>query len=429
MLSRKVKHPAIAAQILRCAQNDTHHFGCHRAVCGEGLNVSGELLMTGISQFRFPTDIRFGVGARSVLAEFAQKYKVSQPLLVTDSGLAKTEAFGLLVKEMDRVWSGAYVQFTGVHPNPTDEDVENAWTAYSQGSCDGIVGLGGGSALDVAKALRLKAAFPNVALTDMPFDELPPLVPMCAIPTTAGTGSEVGRSSVITIRKMGRKAVFGAQPMMAEMAVLDPELTVGLPPNLTASTGMDAMTHAIEALVCPVFHPMCDAIALEAIRMVWLYLPQAYANGTDLEARGMMQVAAAMGAVAFQKDVGAAHSLSHPLSSEFGIQHGLANAICLVPVMKYNKEVSAAQYARVAQCLGINTFGMSDSEAADKAIEAVAELNGRIGIPSSLADVGVKESQLPMLAKKAFEDPCHAANPRPCTEQDLLVLYKEACKH
>jgi alcohol dehydrogenase class IV len=140
----------------------------------------------------------------------------------------------------------------------------------------------------------------------------------------------------------------------------------------------------------------------------------------------MMQVAAAMGAVAFQKDLGAAHSLSHPLSSEFGIQHGLANAICLVPVMKYNKEVSAAQYARVAQCFGINTVDMSESEAADKAIEAIQDLNKRIGIPKSLGDVGIKEDQLEMLSKKAFEDPCHGSNPRPCTEQDLLMLYKEA---
>jgi alcohol dehydrogenase class IV len=191
---------------------------------------------------------------------------------------------------------------------------------------------------------------------------------------------------------------------------------------------MDAMTHAVEALVCPVFHPMCDAIALEAIRIVWGYLPRAYSDGADLEARGMMQMAAAMGAVAFQKDLGAAHSLSHPLSSEFGIQHGLANAICLVPVMKYNKEVSAAQYARVAQCFGINTFEMSDLEAADKAIEAIADLNERIGIPKSLDEVGIKEDQLPMLAKRAFEDPCHGSNARPCTEQDLLMLYKEAFK-
>jgi len=383
--------------------------------------------MTEISQFRFPTDIRFGVGARSVLAEFAQRHKVLRPLLVTDSGLLKTKAFRLIVEEMDRIWPGAYLQFTEVHPNPTDQDVENAWDSYAQGDCDGIVGLGGGSALDAARALRLKIALPNTTLTEMPFDDLPAtLTPMCAIPTTAGTGSEVGRSSVITICEVGRKAIFGAPPLMAEMAILDPELTIGLPAHLTASTGMDAMTHAVEALVCPVFHPICDAIALEAIRIVWHYLPRAYSDGADIEARGMMQIAASMGAIAFQKDLGAAHSLSHPLSSEFGIQHGLANAICLVPVMNFNKEVSAAQYARVAQCLGISTFDMPDIEAADKAIEAIADLNRRIGIPKSLAEVGIKEDQLSILAKKAFEDPCHQSNPRPCTEQDLLMLYKEA---
>lgn len=382
--------------------------------------------MTDISQFRFPTDIRFGIGARSLLGEFARKYKVSRPLLVTDSGLLKTEAFELVEEQMNSIWLGAFARFTDVHPNPTDQDVESALSAYVQGKCDGVVGLGGGSALDAARALRLKVAFPDVALMDMPFNELGQLVPMCAVPTTAGTGSEVGRSSVITIRQVGGKAIFGAPELMAEMAILDPELTIGLPANLTASTGMDAMTHAIEALVCTVFHPMCDAIALGAIRMVWLYLPKAYSNGADIEARGMMQVAAAMGAVAFQKDLGAAHSLSHPLSSEFGIQHGLANAICLAPVMKYNKEVSAAQYARVAQCFGINTFDMSESEAADKAIEAIQDLNKRIGIPKSLSEVGIKEDQLEMLAKKAFEDPCHPSNPRPCTEQDLLMLYKEA---
>ncbi|MGD8501644.1 MAG: iron-containing alcohol dehydrogenase [Phycisphaerales bacterium] len=381
--------------------------------------------MTEISQFRFPTDIRFGAGARSMLAEFARKHKVCRPLLVTDSGMPETEAFGLVAEEASGVWPGACVQFMGVHPNPTDQNVEDALGAYVQGKCDGVVGLGGGSALDAARALRLKIAFPDTTLLEMPFDDLPPtLTPMCAIPTTAGTGSEVGRSSVITVS--GRKAIFGAQPLMAEMAILDPELTVGLPPHLTAATGMDAMTHAIEALVCPVFHPMCDAIALEAIRIVWHYLPRAYSDGADLEARGMMQMAAAMGAVAFQKDLGAAHSLSHPLSSEFGIQHGLANAICLVPVMKYNKGVSASQYGRVAQRFGINTFGMSDIEATDKAIEAIIDLNRRIRIPKSLGKVGIKEDQLPMLAKKAFEDPCHGSNPRPCTEQDLLMLYKEA---
>jgi len=373
--------------------------------------------------------VRFGVGARSVLAEFARKYRVRRPLLVTDSGMLQTEAFSLVAERMNRDWPGAFAQFAGVHPNPTDRDVEDALDAYLQHDCDGVVGLGGGSALDAAKALRLKVAFPDVALMEMPLDELPPtLAPMCAIPTTAGTGSEVGHSSVITVSQIGRKAIFGAPPLMPDMAILDPELTVSLPPHLTAATGMDAMTHAIEALVCPVFHPMCDAIALEAIRIVWDFLPRAYRDGADLEARGMMQMAAAMGAIAFQKDLGAAHSLSHPLSSEFGIQHGLANAICLVPVMKYNKEVSAAQYARVAHGCRIDTFGISDIDAADKAIDAIADLNERLAIPKSLDEVGIKEDQLGMLARKAFEDPCHQSNPRPCTEQDLLTLYREAFK-
>jgi alcohol dehydrogenase class IV len=385
--------------------------------------------MADISQFRFPTDIRFGAGARTVLAEFARNCDVRRPLLVTDGGLPQTDAFSLITEQMNGIWPGTFAQFTGVHPNPTDQDVDAALGTFMQNGCDGIVGLGGGSALDAARALRLKVTFPDIALMEMPLDELPAtLAPMCAIPTTAGTGSEVGRSSVITISQMGRKAILGAPQLMAEMAILDPELTVGLPPHLTASTGMDAMTHAIEAFVCPVFHPMCDAIALEAIRIAWDFLPRAYSNGTDIEARGMMQMAAAMGATAFQKDLGAAHSLSHPLSSEFGIQHGLANAICLVPVMKYNREVSAAQYARVAHCCRVNTFGMADLDAADKAIDAIADLNRRLGIPNALSEVGIQEDQLEVLAKKAFEDPCHQSNPRPCTEQDLLMLYREAFK-
>jgi len=378
--------------------------------------------MSEIARFRFPTDIRFGAGARLVLPEFAGRYRVTRPLLVTDSGLLPTQAFHLVVAEMDKVWPETYVQFTDVHPNPTDRDVENAWIAYSQGDCDGIVGLGGGSALDAAKALRLKVAFPDLALTEMPFNELPPLVPMCAIPTTAGTGSEVGRSSVITVEQMGRKAVFGAPPLMAEMAVLDPELTVGLPSGLTAFTGMDAMTHAVEAFVCPVFHPMCDGIALEAIRLVRLYLPAAYSDGTNLEARGFRQMAAAMGAVAFQKDLGAAHSLAHPLSSEFGVQHGLANAIVLPHVIRFNGQEDSHLYNRVAVALGgAEPTGDSTSWVAD----FLSEFNRSIGITQRLRDLDVPRERLPDLAAKAMQDGCHLSNPRRCTEADMLRLYEE----
>jgi len=379
--------------------------------------------MAEILQFRFPTDIRFGAGARSILGEFARKYEVKQPLLVTDSGLVKTEAFGLVVEQMNHFWPDKYVRFTDVHPNPSDIDVENAWDSYSRGRCDGIIGLGGGSAIDVARALRLKVAFPDLPLSDMGFDELPSrLVPMCAIPTTAGTGSEVGRSSVIKMQKFGRKVIFGAQPMMAEMAVLDPELTVGLPPDLTAWTGMDAMTHAIEAFVCPVFHPMCDGIALEAIRLVRLYLPRVYSDGRDIEARGMMQMAAAMGAVAFQKDLGAAHSLSHPLSSDFGIQHGLANAIALPSVVRFNGQQDSAQYERVAAALGC--LRPADNPAS-WAADFLQCFNRSIGITQRLRDLNVPHEKLPELAAKAMEDGCHLSNPRRCTEADMLRLYEE----
>ena len=379
--------------------------------------------MAEISQFRFPTDIRFGAGSRKMLAEFAEKYEVSRPLLVTDSGLTVTEAYRLVTDEMDHIWPGEYVKFTGVHPNPTDQDVDDAWESYAKGNCDGVVGLGGGSALDAAKALRLKVAFPDTALLEIPLAELPPtLTPMCAIPTTAGTGSEVGRSTVIKVRKVGRKMVLGAPPLMAEIAVLDPELTVGLPPNLTAWTGMDAMTHAVEAFVCPVFHPMCDAIALEAIRLIRLYLPRAYSNVTDIEARGMMLVAAAMGAISFQKDLGAAHSLSHPLSSEFGIQHGLANAIALPAVVRFNGKQNSAQYERIAAALGC-------SETADDPVSGVSnflsEFNRSIGITQRLRDLKIPRESLSELAVKAIEDGCHLSNPRKCEEKDMLQLYEE----
>jgi len=377
--------------------------------------------MGDISQFRFPTDIRFGAGSRSVLAEFAETHQVNQPLLVTDNALTKTEAYNLVNETMKQVWGQKFSTFSGVHPNPTDKDVDQALGAYQKGNCDGIVGLGGGSALDAARALRLKAIFPERKLLEMPFDNLPKLAVMCAIPTTAGTGSEVGRSSVITITELGGKKVFGAGPLMAQMAILDAELTVGLPANLTAWTGMDAMTHAVEAYVCPIFHPMCDAIALEAIRMVRTYLRRAYENGKDIEARGMMQVAAAMGAVAFQKDLGAAHSLSHPLSSEFGIQHGLANAIALPAVVRFNGQDAPALYERAAIALGLEASEDSSGQVADFLIQ----FNSSIGITQRLRDLDVPRDKLDDLSGKAMDDGCHLSNPRKCTKENLFQLYEE----
>jgi len=379
--------------------------------------------MMSLATFRFPTEMRYGPGARSALADFARAHSVRHPILVTDNALPKTDCYRLMRKAIEQVWPGSWSEFQGVHPNPLDADVEAAFEAYHAEGCDGILGFGGGSALDAGKALRLKVAFPETPVAEVPLDRLPAkLVPFCAIPTTAGTGSEVGRSSVLTVPKLGRKVVLGGPPMMPDLAILDPELTVGLPPHLTAATGMDAMTHCIESFVCPVFHPLCDAIALEGIRLVRLHLPRAVSHGQDLEARGMMLIAASMGAISFQKDLGAAHSLAHPLSTEYGVHHGLANAVVLPDVVRFNGVTDTQQYARVAEALGL----VPDANPAEQVATWLSAFNARLGLPQRLRELKVPAEGLPKLAKKAIEDGCHLTNPRPCTEADMLRLYRAA---
>jgi alcohol dehydrogenase class IV len=244
------------------------------------------------------------------------------------------------------------------------------------------------------------------------------LAPCVTIPTTAGTGSEIGRSSVIVFD--GKKAVVFHPSLLAKLAILDPELTVGLPPKLTAATGADALTHCIESYTSPEFHPMCDGIALEGVRLIADALPRAVHSGGDIDARGKMQVAAMMGGVAFQKDLGAAHSLSHPLSSICGLHHGTANALTLPVVMRFNAERKPGLYTRVGEAMGI-------SGATDRlAIDAVAVLLRNVGLPEGLKAHGVQESQLDALADQAFADPCHQTNPVPVTRQDLRRLYQLA---
>ncbi len=379
--------------------------------------------MSEVIRFSFPTIIQFGPGARGKLAEFAQQYAVQSPLLVVDEALPRTEAFRLATATLDQVWPGRWKCFSGVHPNPLEQDVEDAFDTFRQGDCDAVIGLGGGSALDAGKAVRIKVQFPQKRVSEVDPASLPrQLVPFCAIPTTAGTGSEVGRSSVLTVPSLGRKVVIFGPPLMPDLAILDAELTVGLPPHLTAATGMDAMTHAIESFVCPTFHPMCDAIALEAVRLVRQYLPRAVHQGADLEARGRMLIAASMGAVAFQKDLGAAHSLAHPLSTEFGAHHGLANAVVLPTVVRFNGETDTRQYARVADALGLAV----GSDPAAQVADFLEGFNRQLGITQRVRDLNVPREALPKLAAKAFEDSCHQTNPRKCSEADLLTLYERA---
>ena len=386
--------------------------------------------MSDISRFSFPTTIIYGPGSISELPGALSELGVNRPIVVTDKPLTGTAAFAAL----ERVLKAAgvrYSLFADVHPNPLDTDVDAALELYTSDGCDGIVGLGGGSPLDVAKALAVLAASGgDLADYDVTTgggqkinQDLPPVI---GIPTTAGTGSEVGKCAVITSSTEHRKYMVCHPQMLPKRAILDPELTVSLPAHLTAATGMDAFTHCVESLTAPIFHPMCDAIALKGIEYVARYLETAVSNPSDLEARGMMLLAASMGAISFQKDLGAAHSLSHALSAVCGLQHGLANAICLPPVMEYNLETAQEEYALIPPYFGVNTFDMDPSAAAQLAIDQVRALNRRIGIPASLQEVGVKDAQLAEVVEKAFVDPCHLTNARPCQIEDLAGILEVA---
>lgn len=263
-----------------------------------------------ITRFSFPTIVVFGPGAIQQLPECLQEASIARPLLVTDPGLKQTDVF----RKVEGILRNSRLEFSvfaEVHPNPLEEDVEKAAQIFQSSQCDGVIGLGGGSALDTAKALVVRATHDGPlasfeAQTGGYKRITKPLPPVVAIPTTAGTGSEVGRGAVITIPSLGRKILIFSPLLMPKRTIADPELTVSLPPILTAATGMDAFTHNLESLTAPVFHPICDAIALGGIELVWKYLERATKNGTDIEARGYMMIAAMMGALAFQKDLSAA---------------------------------------------------------------------------------------------------------------------------
>jgi len=276
----------------------------------------------------------------------------------------------------------------------------------------------------VGKAARVLIRRPGLDLgrfyEESDWSGLPPFI---AIPTTAGTGSEVGRSSVITLDATRRKAVLFNPELLAKLVILDPELTTGLPPQLTAATGADALTHCIESYTCPVFHPMCDGIALEGIHLIVDALPRAYRNGGDLEARGKMLVAAAMGAVAFQKDVGVVHSLAHPLSTVCGLHHGLANALCLVAGMKFCAERKPGLYRRIGLACGLDVVRLPDAEADWRTIAFVADFLAALGLNTRLRESGVKAEQVDLLIEQAYDDPCHKTNAVPVTKDDLRALY------
>ena len=383
-----------------------------------------------LSIFSFPNKIIFGVGTINALSEQLSAFSPHKVLLVMDKGIHQV---GLANEVTQRLEAARidYAIFDGVHGNPVEEDVFNGVNVFQQEGCDFVIGMGGGSPLDVAKLICLKATHPlpleeyevlNGGLERISSD----LPSMLAIPTAAGTGSEVGRGAVVTIKSLDRKALVFSPHLLPKIAIVDPELTVGLPKALTAATGMDALTHNLESYLSTVYHPICDAIAFAGIKLVAQNLRRAVENGGDLEARGAMMMAAMMGAIAFQKELGVTHSLAHPLSTVVDLHHGLANAILLPYTMAFNREAATDQLKDIAAAFGVNIHALSPEEGAQAAIDQVAQLCKDIGIPSYLREVNVKAEMIPHLARQAMADGCHLTNPRPCTEKDMTNLYQQA---
>ncbi|MBK8254524.1 MAG: iron-containing alcohol dehydrogenase [Polyangiaceae bacterium] len=369
----------------------------------------------------FPTRIVFGVGSVKQTGAEAKRVGASRALIVTDKGVVKA---GLLAPiEASLRESGLTVSvFDDVLPNPVEKNVFDGVAAFNAANADLIVAVGGGSPLDVGKLVRLGIHHhrPLVEYDDATGGDVyitPNVPPMLAIPTTSGTGSEVGRSGVVTLEANHRKTVIFSPHLLANAAILDPEITKGLPPFLTAATGFDALTHCLEAYVSKGDHPMADGIALEGLRLTARYLERATADGADLEARGGMMKAAMMGAVAFQKGLGACHSLAHPLSSEHGMHHGLANALGLPAVVEFNGAAVADRLADVSRIFG-------GEPSAKGCADALRNLRARIGLPTGLGAASVPRDSLEKLADLAFQDACHTLNPRVCSRDDLLKLYE-----
>lgn len=372
----------------------------------------------------FPTAIRFGAGRIVELAEACAAAGISRPLFVTDPGLLALPMTAAAIESLRAAGLEPGV-FAEIQPNPTDANVEAGIKALRAGGHDGVVAFGGGSALDCGKVVAFMRGqtrpmwdFEDVGDWWTRADPAG-IAPVVAVPTTAGTGSEVGRAGVITNLASHTKKVIFHPGMMPKVVICDPELTVGLPPALTAGTGMDAFAHCIEAYCAPFFHPLAEGIAVEGIRLVKEYLPDAYRDGSDLEARAQMLAAAAMGATAFQKGLGAVHALSHPIGAIYGTHHGMTNAVFLPYVLDFNREAIFAKIERLAGWLEIEG-GFAGF------IDFVLRLRRELGVPHTLDRLGIGDDRFDEMAAMAIEDPTAGGNPRRLEKDDALELYRRA---
>jgi alcohol dehydrogenase class IV len=376
-----------------------------------------------IVQYNFPTIIRFGPGSVKELGPYLLKNGLSRPLIVTDPTVAQLHFFNEIVKDLQSR-NISVETFYDIHKNPVKSDVYRGTEVFDEEERDSVIGIGGGAALDVARAITLRIyhredlfKYDDLKGGDVfVIHDVPHFI---TIPTTAGTGSEVGRSAIISDDETHQKKILFSPKLLARIVFADPFLTMELPSFITAATGMDALTHNMEAFLVNMFHPMCDGIALQAISLIQSSLVKAV-NQPDLESRSKMLIASLMGAVAFQKGLGVVHSLAHPLSSLLDTHHGLANAINIPYGMEFNIEGLEPKFEQIAKALNLREqSGMA-------VVQYLFELNEKINIPRKLSSIGVKEEHIETLSDLALADFAHPNNPKPVSRDDFKKLYLKA---
>ena len=372
----------------------------------------------------YPTSIRFGAGRISEIADACSVAGMSKPLLVTDRGLANLPITQNTLDLLEQSGLGR-AMFSEVDPNPNEKNLAAGLAAYQAGGHDGVIAFGGGSGLDLGKVVAFMCGqtrpvwdYEDVGdwWTRADADKIAPII---CVPTTAGTGSEVGRAGVLSNSVTHEKKIIFHPKILAAVVICDPELTVGMPKMITAGTGMDAFAHCLEAYCSPHYHPMSQGIAVEGMRLVKEYLPRAFADGNDLEARAHMMSAAAMGATAFMKGLGAIHALSHPIGAFYNSHHGTTNAVVMAPVLTFNRAAIETRIEALAAYLGI-------SGGFDGFYNYVNELNASLGIPANLTELGVTDPDLDWLVASALKDPSVGGNPVEMTEANTRALF-EAC--
>ena len=389
------------------------------------MNIENTSITSLVGNWNYPTAIRFGCGRITELPDACHELGISNPLLITDQGIAELPITLDCVELCISAGMDCAV-FSDIQANPIGKNVEDGVAAYKEGSHDGVIAFGGGSALDVAKAVALMVG-QDRPLWDFEDKEdwservnVNGMAPVVAVPTTSGTGSEVGRASVITDESDHTKKIIFHANMLPAKVICDPELTVGLPKNITAWVGMDALSHSMEAYFSPFYHPMAEGIALKGMQLVKDFLPAAVSDGTDLVARSQMMIASTMGATAFQKGLGAMHSLSHPCGAVLNTQHGLTNAVVMPYVLERNREAIADKATDLARFLNLQNPSL------DTLLKWVLELREQVAIPHTLAKIGVNDSHIEELSKMAAVDPTVGGNPIPLGFDDMAALYAKA---